>query len=924
LNPPSDESFQEARASTAGSNRRVAPVNPFVEFEREEINQSIPARFEKQVRAHPDRIAVKSREHELTYADLNRSANRVAHAVLKQCGDSEAPVALLLDHGAPVLIGIMGALKAGKCYVPLDPWYPRDRLAYMVESSRAGLIITNNSNMDSAADLTQGKTRLLNLDALDGSPADMQNPALPLAPDTNAYILYTSGSTGQPKGSAQTHQNILHEIMNYTNAAHLCKEDRMLLISSCSFGDAVRTIYGALLNGAALYPLDIKKEGLADLADWIIENDVTVYRSVPTTFRHFASALTGREAFPSVRLIYFAGEPVYKRHVDLYVKHFPPTCIVMNGLGCCETLTYRWYLLDKETKIEGANVPVGYALQDKETLLLDDGRNPVPLGGIGEIAVRSHYLSPGYVHRHDLTAEKFIADPDGSDKRVYLTGDLGRMLPDGCIVHMGRKDFQVKIRGHRIESSEIEMALTNSRLVKDAIVIARENASGDQSLLAYVVPAEMPGPTVGELRRALEKTLPDYMIPAGFMLLEQFPLLPNGKVNRRALPEPDASRPALDSDFVAPRTPTEEVLASIWRTLLKTNRIGIHDLFLERGGDSLLAVRLFLEIEKRLGKRLPLATLANAATIAELAAVVEGAESREEWPTLVEIKADATGYPFFCVHTVSGDIVPYLPLAYHLEPAQGVYGLRAQGLDGKQEPLTRIEDMAALFLREVRKVQEHGPYLLGGQCFGGTVAFEMAQQLKAAGEDVALLALMDTPLPPYTAFQYFIRRVARSWRHGMADAERILDRPARIVGALARRSPLKWPAYISEKIKDIKQRKAAEAGAGSGDIRTSELKTGDTAQTRRARKRVDEANQQASQAYRPKPYDGRIALFLARKAREKKVPDLRTLWAGLASEGAEIFIVPGDHYNMLSEPHVGVLAEHVNKCIRRVAPAIKT
>jgi len=337
--------------------------------------------------------------------------------------------------------------------------------------------------------------------------------------DTLTWILYTSGSTGQPTGVVQNHRNVLHFMMNHTNGLHICSEDRLALLHSCSVNAANHDIFTALLNGASLHPLDIKEEGVADLANWLIGQEITYCHVVPTLFRHLVDTLTGAERFPKLRLIRLGAEPARARDVELYKQHFSRGCILVNRLGHSETGTLLWYFIDRETRIDGPTVPVGYGVEDNEILLLDEAGVEVGLNGIGEIAVRSRYLSPGYWRRPDLTRAAFQPDPEGGDERLYWTGDLGRMLPDGCLVHVGRKDSQVRIRGHRIELDEIEIALLDLDAINEAVVVAAEDRSGDQRLVAYIVPRGRPAPTVTTLRSALAERLPDYMIPSAFVTL---------------------------------------------------------------------------------------------------------------------------------------------------------------------------------------------------------------------------------------------------------------------------------------------------------------------------------------------------------------------------------------------------------------------
>jgi len=601
---------------------RVRPTNPFVEFREEEIEQSIPDRFDQIVRSYPSRIAVKSKGQVLTYAALNHGANWVARTILAERGERQEPVALLLEHGAPAVVAMLGVLKAGKFYVPLDPSHPDARTSYILEDTQAGLIVTNSRNLPLARRLARGTAHLINLDELDSSHSP-EGPGLPISPDALAYIIYTSGATGQPKGVIQNHRNVLHKAMEYTNSVHVCADDRLALFYSPSTSGAVRDIFSALLNGAALFPFALKEEGLSDLAGWLIREEITIYNSVATVFRHFISTLTGEERFPKLRLVHVGSETIYKRDVELYQTHFSEGCIFVANLGSTEVSPIRQYFADKETRIAGSTVPAGYAVKDTEVLILDEDGREVGPNHIGEIAVRSRYLSQGYWRSPELTRAAFLPDPEGGDKRIYRTGDLGRMLSDGCLEHLGRKDFQVKIRGHRVEVAEIELALLDHLALKEAVVLAREGRPGDAQLVAYVVSAAQPAPTVSELRSFLSERLPDYMVPSTFVLLEALPLTPSGKVDRRVLPAPERARPGLAQAFVAPRTPAEKALAGFYAEALGLGRVGAHDNFFDLGGHSLLASQVMSRVHAAFQVELSVNSLFEAPTVAELAERIE-------------------------------------------------------------------------------------------------------------------------------------------------------------------------------------------------------------------------------------------------------------------------------------------------------------
>jgi acyl-coenzyme A synthetase/AMP-(fatty) acid ligase/acyl carrier protein len=491
----------------------------------------------------------------------------------------------------------------------------------MVDDSQAALIVTNDRQLSLAKAWERDTRHVLNLDSLDGSVAT-ENPGLLLPPNTLAHILYTSGSTGRSKGVVQTHGNILHKIMINANALHLSSDDHLTLLYSCSYSASVKCIFGALLNGATLYPYDIKGQGLAPMADWLDREEISVYFSVPTVFRNFVANLTGEGLFPKLRVVYLGGEPVTARDVELYKKHLAAHCVLVNSLSSNETGPIRQYFITKDTLITGNVVPVGYATQDNEVFLLDESGAPVGVNSIGEIVVKSHYLTPGYWRQPERTAQAFTPAPEGGGARIYRTGDLGRLRPDGCLEHLGRKDFQVKIRGNRIDVLEIELSLLSLANVKEAVVVARQDQTGEPWLAAYVVPARQPAPTISALRRTLRGKFPDYMIPSAFVLLEALPVSPNGKVGLRALPAPARTRPELEAPFVAPRTSLEQGVARIWAEILGLEQVGINDQFLDLGGHSLLATRIVSRIRETFQVDIPLQSLLEAATVAEMAVLI--------------------------------------------------------------------------------------------------------------------------------------------------------------------------------------------------------------------------------------------------------------------------------------------------------------
>jgi amino acid adenylation domain-containing protein len=616
--------------------RCEGPSNPFCEFTKAEVEQSIPTRFEKQVRLYPDRIAIKSSETILTYDALNKAANRVARAILEQDVHEDQPVALLTDQGAMPFVGMLGALKAGRMHVVLDPRSPVGRNVSLLDNSLAHVLLTDRRNYSHAREIS-GRLPVLNMEetVVSGTSDNLNVTQSPEAP---ACIIYTSGSTGEPKGVVLSHRALLHSVMKHTNAPHLCQDDRHALLANCGYSMWTTDAYKVLLNGAALFPFDIRAQGMTELASWLVREELTIYRSVPTTFRGFVDALTGDEDFHHIRLVLLAGERVRASDVGMFKRHFASGCLLGVAYGATEVGAASWYWVSKDIQVGNGELPLGYVDEDVDLQLLDDMQQDVGLNKVGEIAVRGDWLALGYWRKPDLTRVVFIPGRIGERARTYLTGDLGVRSVDGCLWYRGRKDFQVKVRGFRIEVGEVETALRLQDGIREAVVVARLDTRGEQQLVAYVVASCQPSAGVSAIRRQLAKILPDYMIPEVFVFLHTLPLTSAGKVDRRALPHPGTARPELDVDYVAPRTPVEETLAGMWAQVLGIERVGIHDDFFDLGGHSLLATQVISRVCDAFHIEASLRSIFERPTIAGLASLIE------EMPR-THSKSEAPGAP---------------------------------------------------------------------------------------------------------------------------------------------------------------------------------------------------------------------------------------------------------------------------------------
>ncbi|REK29490.1 MAG: amino acid adenylation domain-containing protein [Planctomycetota bacterium] len=611
---------------------QAGELNPAVkpECQQPALHATIAERFESIAHVHSERTALRDGVNCLTYRELNEAAEQIALAILANSDGRPGRVALLLDHGAPIVSGFMGVLKAGSIAVPLDPEYPASRIDFILEDSQAELILSSGKLLSRAAELARHGRKVLNIEDLEVQERPTATPPCN-APNGTAYLIYTSGSTGKPKGVMLPHRTVLQNIDNYENGLQIRLGDRLTLLHSVAFSAGVVDVLMALLTGATLCCWPLRERGFAGLAEWMIRERVTVFHWMPSGFRHFCQSLSDDVIFPDMRMIVLGSEPMYRRDFELYCQHFPDDCVIVNRLGLTETGFVRWLFMDKTAEITGDLVPVGYEVPFKDVLILDDRLRPVPRGTAGQIAVRSQFLASGYWNRPELTQEVFREDDSGQSGRTYLTGDLGVMHSDGCLEYLGRKDHQIKVHGYRIEAGEIESALTEIDGIADAVVVQQNGDTGGNQLAAFLIAdggyTILPPDT---LRNQLDDRLPAYMLPAAFVTLDDFPRTPTGKIDRQTLSRLAGDAVQVESDFRPPRTDTERQLAEIWQEILGVERVGVDESFFELGGHSLLALTLLTRVSKTFGIELQLHDLFAAPSVANLAEKIERRRHRAD------------------------------------------------------------------------------------------------------------------------------------------------------------------------------------------------------------------------------------------------------------------------------------------------------
>jgi amino acid adenylation domain-containing protein len=794
-------------------------------------------------------------------------------------------------------------MKANKIYVPLDMAFPSTRLINILEDSQARAIICDQKCLKLSEEIVGPNTPVINVESLI-SDLPSRNPPMTANPSSVLAIYYTSGSTGKPKGVMINHRVIQHSVYTRKSRLPVTPQDRYGNTFSISFVASMADIFFALLTGATLFPFNPKQEGLASMLEWLQTCQITYLKTTVGILREMAAQLPEGENFPHLRSFGIGGQSIHKSDVLAFQKIFSSRCQLVLNYSTTEAYWISDYTIDKYTPITWEIAPLGPGVEGKEILILDEHNQPVSVGQAGEIAVRSRYLSSGYWRDPDLTRKKFLPDPNGGDLITYLTGDRGRLRPDGMLEHLGRNDFQIKIRGFRVEPGEVEKALFELEEVKDAVVLAQERPGEEPRLVAYIVPRNSETLSGDFLRQKLSRLLPEYLVPASYIFLESLPKTPTGKVDRNALPKVDLkSRPAMAQEYIQPRDDLERRLVQAWEEVLQVKPVGVRDDFFNLGGDSLAAMHLFVNIEKKFGERLPLSILLQASTVEAQAELLRREGWKPDWSPLVPLRVEGNLPPLYLMAPGGGNILTYRDLAANLDPGRPCYALQSQGIDGVQKPFVNLAQIAAHYLQEIKTIHKSGPYLLGGSSFGGRVAYEMAQQLQATGEQVALVVMFDTyginyprKLPGMNYRKKKLFKWVRNLQKHLANLWVL---------------PLsKKPAYLGQRMKKIALRVRKWL-----KHRYLEYKY----PMPEALKEVEMANRKARMKIEPPRFSGRLVLFRASQQPIGCYPDPTLGWGSLVGDRLEIYPVPGNHTTLIYEPRVRVLAEKLNQILAEIS-----
>ncbi|MBV5326344.1 MAG: amino acid adenylation domain-containing protein [Chlorobium sp.] len=877
--------------------------------------------FELQAERTPDNIALCCDDVQMTFRELNKKANHLAHLLIQRGVGPDIPVGLCLTRSVYLAVGILGILKAGGGYVPLDSQYPEERIRYMARDSGMRLAVTDEASAHVLS--FDREMRLVLLDKSDAGESEhsYDNPVFRAGAENTAYIMYTSGTSGTPKGVAVPHRGVANLAVSAVNNYALKSSDRVLQFFSVSFDGSVEEIFMTLAVGATLVIRTFNAAiSVTDFLFHLEKNEITVL-DLPTAFWkelvHGVSR-TGIKIPNSLRLVIIGGEQASVTDFQKWQKVCGGRVRIINTYGPTECSVVS--VFSEPEKIHcsydfNRGLPIGRPMDNTTLYVVDEHCCLVPFGMPGELLIGGAGVAKGYLNLSLLTEERFIDDvfqesePKG---RLYRTGDIVRSLSDGNLQFLGRKDNQVKIRGFRIEPGEIESVLNQHELIKQSVVIDLTNDQGETSLVGYFV-TERNAPSSYELRHYLAQKMPEHMVPSYFVPIKKVPLLPNGKIDRSALPVPDTVV-EKKATYVGPRDETEKTLVEIWQEVLGVHPIGVTDDFFELGGHSLLAVRLCSQIQEKVNKKVTLSGLFQSLTIEKLARTITDEVWVSESSPAVCIQCVDSGKsfpPLFFIHILGTGLKFCRPMVKYLSPELPVYGLSVHLHEKEHFEEFSVEELASRYVREVRRIYPQGPFLFAGISFGGLIAFEMARQMSEDGEDIGMVALIDSILPE--AF------------HKMTGKE----------GAHAHREK-----FRSEGVSYL-IRKVLERARHEGFVmreKSSHCYSKILLKYYMVRDRVDRMpvslyefaarlqNDDALQKYHPKIYTGKVTLF---KSRERFygvsfILDPLSGWGAFSSGGVEVIDCPGDHLGMLADPHVETLGmklmQSIETCLHMARP----
>lgn len=840
--------------------------------------------------------------HTMTYAELDRKSNQFAR-LLRDDGVAEGDkVGISVERSMNMIVALMGILKAGASYLPLDRTYPAERISQIIVNSDLACLIRDNT----ASNIINGTVKEYSIEKMIRRIEEVSDEKLALSysPDNLIYVLHTSGSTGKPKGVCMNQLSLSNLLLWQAENSTATVGTKTLQFSPITFDVSFQEIFSTLTTGGTLHLITDEQriDGLQLLEE--IESQKIERLFLPfVALQSLAETAVNSNTFPThLREVITAGEQLkITPHIEKFFARLRKS-VLYNQYGPTEAHVVTQFKLEGPPNSWPTLPPIGTPIFNCEILILDECQRPVYPGVPGELFIGGAPVSPGYLNLDDITREKFIFwnDEDGQERRIYKTGDLVRMLPDGNIEYLDRIDHQVKIRGYRIELLEVELQVAKLPDISLAAAKVQSDMQGNGRLIAYYVPHrkefEVDSDTYEKWRRALSEQLPEYMIPFDFVRLEQMPMTSTGKINRNQLPEVKEFKRPQHKKVLHPRTSTEEFLTEIWRNALGIEELSMDDNFFELGGNSLLAVKVVTAIQKEKKLKLPLSSLFENSTIEKLAKLISDNQEKIKWHSLVPIKTTGSKTPIYLVHGGGLNVLNFKPLEKLMDDEQPIYALQALGLNGESNLLYSMEEIANHYIKEILNNDPVGPYALGGYSLGGLLAFEMARQLMAMGKQVSSLAILDTYAGgrdhEETVFRMVVRKVTRQLRKPIFFAKSFLQHPWKTFNY-----QMRWG---KNKIKNL---------FAVGYQVDEEFFTYEPA--------INESYDIAYRNYKMRPLEIKVNLFRA-KERLYYLDDADFYgWKEHAKDGVNIYEVPGDHKTFLKTPNIDHFAKALQTSLDR-------
>jgi amino acid adenylation domain-containing protein len=844
----------------------------------------------RSIELNGEKIFIATKTGSTTYKEANQRANAIYQVIKENIETTGIGIGLFMKDPHQIIPAMMGVLKSGNYFIPLDVTFPQSTLLDMIKVAEIKVVLTVSELKNQIRSHLGENIPILNIDTYPNID-EIEDPVVHYTPEDIVQILFTSGSTGKPKGAIEDYRYLTRAVFIKLSSYEYAQDERLLQTSKFTFAGPHCIAFTALINGITLCYYSVSEEGIAGLPDWIRQQQITSYSTTPTVFRSLVSILKPDDIFPSIRYTSFGGEKRFGNDIKAIKKYFPNVEKIRLGFNSTETQAVAATIYPANYGFDQNQLPSGKPYKDLHVFIWDKEGHALPKGQEGEIVVHGDFMARGYINNPNLTMEKFIPDASHPGWQFYKTGDLGKLLPDGQLVHLGRMDNMVKIRGMRVELDSIENHLLSYPGISEVASKAIEDLKGNKRLVTYFVSKEDTQIPIPDLRRYLAGRLPAHSLPHYLINLKIFPRTGNNKIAYDQLPPPEMIRPNLANELVPPADELEDKLLELWEDQLGIKGIGVTDDFFEVGGDSLMGALLFAAVEETLGRNLPVTVLLKAPTIREQAAWIRNKDSAQDTPSIIPVRTSGDRPPLFFIPGKGGYPTRIRHLAKKLDERIPIYACQDLMENENGNSFHSVESMAARYLREMEELYLHGPYILVGESVGGKIAYEVAQNLLSRGEQAPILILLDTYNFDDSAIEDF-RNDQNSYYRMLVNKHLSILLRSNWQGKLD---------YLQFYRKTFIQKARRFIGRRINRKRQSTS----TALPENIR-RIEKANRIAAQVYETKPYPGKIVLIKA--LRGPKANETSNGWDKVQLGELVVHKIDCYHGSILFEPDVSQVA----------------